>query len=199
MCLSGTLPHKWIWYSSTRYYLQKLYVINSNIGYFQLFFGSDDGAVVSHSCQQTYLLVGLLANIHSVEIFWDVTFTAVCCLLWGLLSGDFSRYIKCCASKAHMRFDTERLASILGFDTQTLSQEADTSYTGKHVREWTHTLKLSWTQPWQIITKRLIGAKGWMRIWLTFTKYITNTVCTVNMYGVEVVVAGVGGRNPTWR
>ena len=41
-----------------------------------------------------------------------------------------------------MRFDTERLASILGFDTQTLSQEADTSYTGKHVREWTHTLKL---------------------------------------------------------
>ena len=32
-----------------------------------------------------------------------------------------------------MRFDTERLASILGFDTQTLSQEADTSYTGKHV------------------------------------------------------------------
>ena len=35
-----------------------------------------------------------------------------------------------------MRFDTERLASILflGFDTQTLSQEADTSYTGKHVK-----------------------------------------------------------------
>ena len=52
------------------------------------------------------------------------------------MSGDFSRYIKCCASKAHMRFDTERLASILflGFDTQTLSQEADTSYTGKHVK-----------------------------------------------------------------
>ena len=34
---------------------------------------------------------------------------------------------------------------------------------------------------------------------MTFTKYITKTVCTVNMYGVEVVVAGVGGRNPTWR
>ena len=51
-------------------------------------------------------------------------------LLWGLLSGDFRRSIKCLGkSKSHMELDTEGLDSIVGFDTLALLQEAETSHT----------------------------------------------------------------------